>query len=562
MKRFITLLLAAISLLTLSLMPISCGPAGTEQNGTQPNVTTAAPQDTECVHQYTAVETPATYTEKGFTTHTCEKCGDTYVDSYVDALASVILQYDDYVTTLGNIQATSTTATISGDSLEVITKDGTTYFHAKNVGVVTVTDGDKTETVAIDKARLHLVVVMGQSNAGCHFANAMSDVACDIGTAYWWPTYTSNKVVDYTRTSTGFHAPLVAELRAQSVAAGSPEKPVLIWLEGATSKDGQAITAWAASATDTSGTDTTVKMIEDCIKYYTAAERADKYEIVESGVYWLQGEGGSYGDPAIYVDRFMAMWNRLKDAGMNYLAFLRVRKGVSFNSTVTDHNDLMHHGALRAQMEMINENDDMYLASTITENWIGQVNDKHSINISNYITMMEAYGKSENYSDKLGNKATFKDGILTTTMKELYGENNKCHYGKFGYGIIGADAAYNMYRALHKDEFAIVYTDTSGMVDKQVTSKAGETVQLDITGMTEMLTFRPACYSTAGTLEITVKKGNTTITNVSGVLSKAENTYMAISTEKIRTYDDVTITVTYTTTDGESGSVVYEIVNN
>ena len=175
--------------------------------------------------------------------------------------------------------------------------------------------------------------------------------------------------------------------------------------------------------------------------------------------------------------------------------------------------------------------------------------------------MMEFYGKSANYSDKYNNTATFKDGVLTTTMKELYGENNWCHYGKFGYGIIGADAAYNMYKALHGDDFAIVFSDTSGMVDNQITSKAGETVQLNIAGMTDMLTFRPACYSTAGTLTITVKKGNTDISKISGVKSRATNTYGAIELDKIREYDNVTITVTYTTVDGESGSVVYEIIS-
>ena len=36
-------------------------------------------------HSYTAVVTPPTCTEKGYTTHTCS-CGDSYVDTYVDAL--------------------------------------------------------------------------------------------------------------------------------------------------------------------------------------------------------------------------------------------------------------------------------------------------------------------------------------------------------------------------------------------------------------------------------------------------------------------------------------------
>ena len=36
-------------------------------------------------HIYDAVITPPTCTQEGFTTHTCEICGDSHVDNYVDA---------------------------------------------------------------------------------------------------------------------------------------------------------------------------------------------------------------------------------------------------------------------------------------------------------------------------------------------------------------------------------------------------------------------------------------------------------------------------------------------
>ena len=39
-----------------------------------------------CEHDYVAVVTEPTCTEGGFTTYTCAKCGDSYVDDYVDAL--------------------------------------------------------------------------------------------------------------------------------------------------------------------------------------------------------------------------------------------------------------------------------------------------------------------------------------------------------------------------------------------------------------------------------------------------------------------------------------------
>ena len=560
MKRFISMLLVVMSVLTLALMPISCAqPTGDEQGAT----TTATPESTEpengeCVHEYLDFTTEPTYTDKGYTTHTCKKCGDSYVDSYIDPWADVVLQYDDYVTELEGI-AVSANPTITGDDcIEIITKEGATYFHAKNLGVATVTSGDKEVVVAVGKARLHLVLVMGQSNAGCHFGNAMSDVKCDLGTAYWWASDT--KWIDYTRASTGFHAPLVAELRAQSVAAGTPEKPVMIWNEGITSKNGNPITSWATSKTETSGTDGTVKMVEACINYYTAPERADKYEIVDAGMYWLQGEGG--GDPVHYTECFLAMWGRLKDAGMEYCAIMRVRRGVSYNQTINDHNDIMHHGAVRAQMEMANKYDDIYLATDITENWYGVLGTKHSIDISNYYSMLKFYGQSENYADTLGNKATFKDGILTTSMFELYGENNHCHYGKFGYGIIGADAAYNMYRARNSEDFGFVYSDTTGLVHNQIRAKAGETHEINLANVSGNLTFRAESYSTAGTLTVKVtKSGNTDVTNLATIkTASVQGDYMTISKDKLASYNEAVITVTYTLKNGESGTATFKIV--
>lgn len=40
----------------------------------------------QCAHSYTSVITEPTCTEKGYTTYTCDKCGDNYKDDYVDAL--------------------------------------------------------------------------------------------------------------------------------------------------------------------------------------------------------------------------------------------------------------------------------------------------------------------------------------------------------------------------------------------------------------------------------------------------------------------------------------------
>ncbi len=44
------------------------------------------------VHSYNAVVTEATCTEQGYTTHTCSECGNSFVNSYIDAIGHI---YDD-----------------------------------------------------------------------------------------------------------------------------------------------------------------------------------------------------------------------------------------------------------------------------------------------------------------------------------------------------------------------------------------------------------------------------------------------------------------------------------
>ena len=53
---------------------------------TSQEYTFGEPTKINCIHSYDAVVTAPTCTERGYTTHTCAYCGDSYVDSYVDAL--------------------------------------------------------------------------------------------------------------------------------------------------------------------------------------------------------------------------------------------------------------------------------------------------------------------------------------------------------------------------------------------------------------------------------------------------------------------------------------------
>ena len=477
--------------------------------------------------------------------------------------------YDDYLTAIGEISASAENVKIEGDSLKLIEVGKVKHFQVVGMTPATVSDGTNTVKVNVEKAKINIIVIMGQSNSGNHFDNATSDIRCARGTAYWWGSgkgANATAPTHFTQSTKGFHAPLLAELYAQSVAHGAPEKNVLVWHEGGnsagngTSKNGSPITGWATSATDTSGTDYTVEMVNECVEYYKG--QSDKFEIVSKGVYWLQGEGDGNGgiDPVKYTTLLTAVWERLKkDAGLEYMAIMRVRRGGDNN---TFNNDIHYSTTSSSQFALANKRDDVFMATTITENFTGAPTEKKTITIKNYITMMETYGKETSHNDSYGNEATYAGGKLTTPMKTLFGSNNRNHYGKFGYALIGVDAAYNMYNALHGKDFTITQATSSGKPSEQKITPAGKTVTLDITDIVSDLAFRATPGSVAGTISFKITSGTKDITNDDGVFNAKDANFGCINVKKLKSYNDVQIVVTYTPKNGTAGSVTYKITDN
>ena len=532
-------LLALILALTLALL-CACSPAGVPDETSAFPTTTSEPETTAA-----PVET----------------------EPQIETIDPITLSYDDYVTEIAGILPDAEGVTVEGDAVELKTVKGVAYFHAKDVGTVKISDGTKTVDVTVGKAKLNLIVIMGQSNSGNHFDNATSDITCPLGTAYWWGAgrgTAAKSPSDFTMATKGFHSTLLAELYAQSVAAGDPVKNVLVWHEGGssagqgTSKNGSSISGWATSATDTSGTDYTVEMVNKCVAYYEGI--SDKVEIVSRGVYWLQGEGdGVRGiDPVDYSARLTAIFNRLKkDAGLEYMAIMRVRQGGDKN---TLNNDIFYSTTVAAQFDVVNKNPDVFMATTLTEYFTGAPTAKKTVDIKNYIRMMAEYSSIDSYKDTHGNTATFKNGALTMPMSTLFGSNNNNHYGKFGYTLIASDAAYNMYRALHGSEFSFLMANSSGRPEDRKISKAGATVELDITEMTDDLAFRMTDGSTAGTVEIKVTSAGKDVT-AEAVNASGAN-FGCVNIKKLKELSDVQITVTFTAKSGEKGTVTYKIFDN
>lgn len=485
----------------------------------------------------------------------------------LEQLDPVTLSYDDYLTEIHGILPNAEGVTLEGTAIEVTEVKGVSYFHAKDLGTAKITTGTQTVEITVNKAKLNLIVIMGQSNSGNHFANAASDITCPLGTAYWWGAgrgVACKSPTNFTQSTLGFHSTLLAELYAQSVAAGDPVKNVLVWHEGGsqtgegTSKNGSSIYGWAASPSDTSGTDYTVKMVNKCVEYYAAL--GDKVEIVSRGVYWLQGEGdGVRGiDPVEYSACLTAIWNKLKtEAGLEYMAIMRVRQGGDKN---TLNNDIFYSTTVSAQYDLANKNSDIFMATTLTEYFTGAPIAKKTVDIQNYIRMMAEYSSIDSYKDKHGNTATFKNGALTMPMSTLFGSNNNNHYGKFGYTLIASDSAYNMHRALYGSEFSFMMTTSSGRPEDRKISKAGDVVELDITEMADDLSFYAAPGSTAGTVQIKVTSAGKDVT--SEIINASGANFGCANLKAMKNHDDVVITVTFTAKSGEKGSVTYKITDN
>ena len=90
---------------------------------------------------YTDVVTAPTCTEKGYTTHTCNVCGYSYVDTYVDALGHA---YDNGVVT------TEPTCTEKGVKTFTCTRTGCTASYTEEVAAKGHTDGTAEKTNVVE----------------------------------------------------------------------------------------------------------------------------------------------------------------------------------------------------------------------------------------------------------------------------------------------------------------------------------------------------------------------------------------------------------------------------
>ena len=431
------------------------------------------------------------------------------------------LQYDDYIP-VSDFGDAVTIGEESKDILKTEIEDGTEYIHAIGVGDATITVDGEEQTVTVEPAKINIVLVMGQSNAtGEYNANYnetnqssfdVASTACLPGTAYLWGNASSTEPGALAQ-SRGFRAALAAELYAKT-----NEKTVIVYNSPLTAKPGASINEWTDDNTTLNpDAATAARMVNNCYEYY---EDSEYYEISSCGMYWLQGESNANMPATEYYEKFMALWAQMKEeTDLSYCAFFRVRRSSPYPGK------LDYMGPVIAQYQMTNDNADMYMATTLTEDWsytADEYEKKVTIDTSAYDTI--------------------EQNSITTEYYKVFGG---IHYYQLGYNIIGADAACNMAQTFGKNG-----TNQIVMGD----SASGQTIALDgstlnVADIKSNFMFHIAPGSESGTLDITITSGGTDITD-RVIASEGAAAYLVNKTELAK-YVDPTIEVTMRSPNGQ-----------
>ncbi|MBQ3491973.1 MAG: hypothetical protein IJA74_05440 [Oscillospiraceae bacterium] len=273
--------------------------------------------------------------------------------------------------------------------------------------------------------KVNVVLVSGQSNAnGVHGTLDVPAIVPDKGDGYWWD---GNQLVDLhdhvsaITTSVGWYTPLAAEWEALT-----GEKVVIIH----ECMSGSPISKWASyeDGTLTTAASNIVAEVAECI---AAIQADDTKEIVRTGYYWLQGESDAFIDThrenPVYptIQQYQTAYMGVHDAFVKALTVEGVDApvgGILSCRTRTNgsYKNLEYCSMRAAQQDLANQNDDIYMASVIMEDWISASAG------CNYIAESGAY--SVDYT-----AAQMISGI---------------HYHQSGYNAMGLEAADNMYAAL------------------------------------------------------------------------------------------------------------------
>lgn len=243
------------------------------------------------------------------------------------------VQYDDYF---------KTTATSATGSLELITSDGVTYAHAKDLGDGSLSFGDgHTENYNVKKAELIILYLTGQSNSAYNEDYAQIDVANEEltpiknGMAYYYGTdslpiqgtdihntnpsgpwdFSEYDMYSMTNMDGSYKIGHIEAALASVICSETTSK--LFVINGG--QNGRSIIAWEGSGNG---------MTLDLAILSNALESVDQthYNVHIGGYIWLQGEADYNKSESWYIEKFTNVNSAFNSNGLIPCYIIQVNK--------------------------------------------------------------------------------------------------------------------------------------------------------------------------------------------------------------------------------------------
>ena len=444
--------------------------------------------------------------------------GTALAASLDETAGTLTMQYDDYYTASGTVELTEAGTDTAGGGA-VLALDGKT-LHAVGLGTAKVTIGGTAYAVTVTKAKVNIILVGGQSNAtGETNGNYRYDyrvefdtapVECIKGTAYLWGRQDTSEPALLTGSDgRGWRSGLAKELYAETGV-----KTAIVYNNPLTARPGANITEWLDDdAANNPDVGVSAAMVTNCYNYFDASAY---YDVASCGLYWLQGEANMNAKTSAteYYALFRQMYSSLKaKCPVSYCAFLRVRQ--------TTQTGLDYTGPVVAQFQMANDYADMFMASTLTENWVADDYETPiTVDTSEYLSFVE--------------------DSVTEAYYKLFGGY---HYYQRGYNILGADAACNMTKSASDPANAIIMGDTTGRGSANTRFSLGEKLSFtkaETEEMTKDLMFYAAPGSQASTVSVAVTSDGTDVT--SRVVAASGSSAYLVNMAALKQCKDPTVT--------------------
>lgn len=219
-------------------------------------------------------------------------------------------EYDDYV---------ESDAVSASGALELVTVGSKQYLHASGVGEGTVTYSDNsTETVTVEKAKLKMLFIMGQSN-GMYLTDyvdlSTAAPVPGLGEGYYYGTDSAPIAQTYTAADCAMHAindgsgAVVGDLWPSLAATYTNDTGIKTYVVSA---------CWGGKSIDEFEPENGEiwQYSEQVLADSMAAVNSSYYDLILDSYIWIQGEADDKMQTSVYIEKFKEMNTAILSGGL------------------------------------------------------------------------------------------------------------------------------------------------------------------------------------------------------------------------------------------------------